>query len=368
MLSVNQVVSLFFLVFFVVLLAWLMRPLASRIGLVDRPGGRKAHDRPTPLVGGLAVFLTFVLGVLWFGVEPDHWWPLAVAGALLVLVGLIDDLRELSAGHRFLAQIAAAVVIFEYGRCGLTELGMLVDDERIELGSLALPFTVFCVVGVINATNMLDGLDGLAGGLMLTFFGILYLLASQAGLVQDSLVLLVICAALAGFLVLNFRFREQRPARIFMGDAGSLFLGLAASWFLMRFTQPPVDLISPITAVWLFALPLLDTVSIMIRRVMRGRSPFAPDRQHFHHILLLAGFSVRTTVLIMLGLSLLLAGVGLYGEYAGVPQFVMFYLFLGLFALYFWGMLRAWKVMKVLHRLHETGQPAATVPKRSADA
>jgi len=138
-----------------------------------------------------------------------------------------------------------------------------------------------------------------------------------------------------------------------MGDAGSLFLGLAVTWFLIRLTQDPINLLRPITAVWMFALPIMDTVAIMSRRVMRGRSPFSPDREHFHHILLVAGFSVRSTVLIILGLSLLLSGIGLASEGAGIPESVMFYSFMLLFAAYFWGMNHAWKVMKALRRVHD---------------
>lgn len=349
-------------------LALLLRPLAVRAGLVDRPGGRKAHEKATPLVGGLAVFLVFLAGVQVAGAELASWWPLALGGGLLVAIGLLDDFRTLSAGKRFLVQIIAAVILYQYGHTGLRDLGELVGGETLDLGLLSLPFTVFCVVGIVNATNMLDGLDGLAGGMLLVFFALLGLLAHGAGLVEDFRMLLVICAALGGFLALNFRWRDDRPARIFMGDAGSLFLGLVAAWFLMRFSQQPTELFHPITAVWLFALPIMDTVSIMVRRVMRGRSPFAPDREHFHHILLLAGFKVRTTVLVMLFLSLLLAGVGLYGEYRGVPQYVMFYLFLGLFGLYFWGVLHAWKVMKALHRLHDAIQPPGGADRATPDA
>ncbi len=147
----------------------------------------------------------------------------------------------------------------------------------------------------------------------------------------------------------------------FPADAGSLFLGLAVAWFLIRFTQDPINLLNPITAVWVFALPIMDTVAIMSRRVMRGRSPFYPDRDHFHHILLLAGFSVRTTVLIILGISLLLSGFGLAAEWAGVPETMMFYGFLILFGAYFWGMHHAWKVMKALRRVHDLGLAVAQV-------
>jgi len=334
-----------------ILIALLHRP-ARWLGLVDHPGGRKAHDRVTPLTGGIAIYLTFLVGVWVLGVPDARWLGLALAGGLLLLVGLLDDLQELSAKSRFIAQILAALILFWIGRAELNDLGRLAGEENVGLGALALPFTVFCVVGVINATNMMDGLDGLAGSQLLLFFGVMALLAMMAGLPEEEKVLMVLCGALLGFLALNFRFRCKRPALTFLGDAGSLFLGLAAAWFLIKFTQEPIRVISPITAVWLFSLPLMDTVAIMIRRVLHGRSPFAPDRDHFHHVLLAAGFGVRTTVLIIITISALLSGVGLYAEYVGVSQHVMFLLFLLLFMFYFWGMMHAWRVMKFLHRLH----------------
>ncbi|WP_456405123.1 hypothetical protein [Thiolapillus sp.] len=331
----------------------LFKPLASRIGLVDRPGGRKNHGHATPLIGGVAIFCAFLLLLLTLDISLGQWRAFFLASAAVLIVGLLDDFQEIPPWSRFVAQIGASLIIVLWGGVELKNLGGLFSDHEVLLGVLAVPFSIFCSVGVINATNMLDGLDGLAGGVLLVFFSVLLVLAWRAGLNQDAGILLLLCGALVGFLLFNFRFVEARSAQVFLGDAGTLFLGLAATWFLMRFTQEPVNLLRPVTAIWLFALPLMDTVAIMIRRTLLGRSPFAPDREHFHHILLVAGFGVRTTVLIMLGISLLMAAIGLAGEWAGVPEFVMFYLFLLLFAAYFWGMHHAWKVMKALRRVHD---------------
>lgn len=340
---------------------FLFKPLAQRIGLVDQPGGRKDHKQPTPMVGGIAVFCTFLLTVLTLDMPLGHWRSFFFAGAIVFIIGMLDDIRETPPSTRFIAQIAASLIIVMWGGVELQNLGALVGGSDVMLGMLVVPFTIFCGVGVINATNMLDGLDGLAGGILLNFFGVLLFLAWSAGLAQEASILLLLCGALVGFLLFNFRFVESRPARVFMGDAGSLFLGLAVTWFLVRFTQEPYNLLRPITAVWLFALPIMDTVAIMSRRVMRGRSPFSPDREHFHHILLVAGFSVRSTVLIMLGISLLLSAIGLVGERAGVPESFMFYGFMLLFVAYFWSMDHAWKAMKVLHRVHDA---SLRTPKR----
>ncbi len=334
-------------------------PLAYRIGLVDHPGGRKDHKKPTPIVGGIAVFCTFFLAVLTLDIPLGNWRAFFFAGAIVFIIGMLDDIRETPPATRFIAQIAASLIIVLWGGVELQSLGALGSGSDVMLGLLTVPVTIFCSVGVMNATNMVDGLDGLSGSILLIFFTILMFLAWNAGSMQEARILLLLCAALIGFLVFNFRFLDSRPATAFMGDAGSLFLGLAVAWFLIRFTQDPINLLNPITAVWVFALPIMDTVAIMSRRVMRGRSPFSPDREHFHHILLLAGFSVRTTVLIILGISLLLSGFGLAAEWAGVPETMMFYGFLILFGAYFWGMHHAWKVMKALRRVHDLGLAVA---------
>ncbi|WP_456375056.1 MraY family glycosyltransferase [Thiolapillus sp.] len=328
----------------------LVAPLAQRIGLVDSPGGRKQHHAATPLVGGVAIFCAFMLLVLTLDVSLSQWRSLFLAGALVFIVGLLDDFRETPPSARFIAQIGAALLIVLWGNIRLENLGFLLGEvSSVEPGWLTVPFSVFCVVGIINATNMMDGMDGLCGGLLLILFSVLLGLAWHGGLFQDALLLALICGGLSGFLLLNFRFRESRPATVFLGDAGAMFLGLAAAWFMIRFTQEPVMQLRPITAVWLFGLPIMDTVAIMLRRMRRGRSPFAPDREHLHHILLVAGFGVRTTVMIMLAVSLLLGLGGLLGEWLHVPDVYMFYGFLLIFFFYYQGMNRAWKRLKTLH-------------------
>jgi UDP-GlcNAc:undecaprenyl-phosphate GlcNAc-1-phosphate transferase len=135
-----------------------------------------------------------------------------------------------------------------------------------------------------------------------------------------------------------------------MGDAGSMFLGFVLAWYLIHFSQGEGRLISPATALWLLGIPLIDTVTMMLRRVMKKRSPFEPDREHFHHVLQLAGFSPMATLFIMAAVSALMAVIGLVAHYQGVPEWVMFYAFLLLFAGYFWTIRRAWKVMRFLKR------------------
>ncbi len=310
-------------------------PLAHRVGLVDHPGGRKDHSDSTALVGGIAIFGGFIVGMLVADIPLEQWRSFIFAGLLVVVIGLFDDLHEIPASSRFVAQILSLILMIYWGGIALSELGSLLGTGNLVLGVLAVPFTIFCGVGVINAANMLDGLDGLAGGLFLLLFAVLAILAWNAGLIVEAQVLLICCATLLAFLIFNFRFSANGHARTFLGDAGSLFLGLTAAWFIIRFSQAPLEVFRPITGVWLLGLPILDTLTIMTRRVVRGQSPFSPDREHCHHILIAQGFSVRTSVVVMLLLSMVFMLVGLLGEWMAVPEWVMFFGYVLVFCVYY---------------------------------
>ncbi|QBQ55959.1 MraY family glycosyltransferase [Nitrosococcus wardiae] len=330
------------------LLIWVSTPLAFRIGLVDRPGGRKNHRVETPLVGGAAMFCGFLFAVLSINDSLSHLRPFFAGSALLVIIGILDDFRELPVWVRFLSQVIAALLMTVGGGVVVENLGFLFDAQEVHLGAWAVPFTVFGVVGVINAFNMSDGMDGLSGMYALTTLLFLAWAAANGGMGGDQRILLVLVSVVAGFLAFNYRFPGRHRALAFMGDAGSMFLGYALVWFLVSLSQKPAAPISPVTALWLVALPLLDTASITLRRILKGRSPFAPDREHFHHIFLVAGWSVPLAVNMMVTMAFTLAGLGFLGHYTGVSQWLMFYAFLGVFLVYFWGVRRAWKVMRAL--------------------
>jgi UDP-GlcNAc:undecaprenyl-phosphate/decaprenyl-phosphate GlcNAc-1-phosphate transferase len=324
-------------------------PVARRVGLVDCPGGRKCHEGPVPLVGGIAMFWGFLFAVPTLAVPPATLHGLLQGAFLLLLVGILDDFHELSSPVRVLTQITAALVMVYLGNVQLNDLGHLISHNLLTLGVWAVPFTVFATVGVINAVNMADGVDGLAGILMLVALATLAGLASVAGRAADAAVLLVLVSTVVAFLALNLRIGRPR-ALVFMGDAGSMFLGFAVAWFCISLSQGDMPAMTPVTALWVFALPLFDTVSLMLRRIVRGRSPFAADREHFHHILLAAGYTVNQSVAIISGVALTLATTGVAGYYLQVPEHLMFLSLLGLFALYFWGVMHAWRVMKAVRR------------------
>ena len=320
-------------------LCWVFLRVGARvsrhIGLVDHPGGHKCHARPTPLVGGIAMSIAFVFAVLLLDVPLTPYRFLFAGIMLLVLVGVLDDLRELSPEQRLWAQILAALLMVGGGGIVLDDLGHLLASEwLLSLGVLAWPITVFATVGVINAMNMSDGLDGLAASFALITLGSLSLFAWRGEDYGILSLLLMLVLVVLPFLTVNLR--SNGSAQVFMGDAGSMFLGFSLAWLLIQASQGEGRLMAPVTALWIFALPLLDTITLLIRRSIMGRSPFLGDREHLHHLLLLAGFTERQTLLLMVALATAAAAFGVAGERLNVPEPWMFGGFVALFGLYFW--------------------------------
>lgn len=329
------------------LFIWTLQPVAHHIDLVDKPGGRKKHDGNIPLIGGIAIFFGLIVGLILCNQPVTDYKGLLIAGAMLLIVGTVDDYIDLRASARFLAQITAAFIIIFADGILLTDLGNLLGTGVLELSWFSTIFTLFAIVGVINATNMSDGMDGLAGGLaFVTVLALSIISFTQNNVVNP--VYLIVLATLFSFLLFNMRYKFNPTAKIFIGNGGSMLLGLMLAWLLIHSAQGENSVMTPVTALWIFALPLLDTVCIMIRRIAKGKSPFSPDREHFHHILLVAGYSVKQSVWIMIGSASMLATVGYFALAVNIPEQILFMGMLGLFGLYFWGMSHAWRVMKVI--------------------
>jgi UDP-GlcNAc:undecaprenyl-phosphate GlcNAc-1-phosphate transferase len=338
------------------LLILLLRPIAVRTGLVDMPNERKSHQIPTPLVGGLAIFAGLAMAFLLTiadGAAPHMREILSFfgGGLLLVTVGVIDDFIDLSPLARFVAQIVAALLMVFGAGVVLTDLGgMTPSGQLLTMGVFAVPFTVFATLGVINALNMCDGLDGLSGSLSLVSLVGLFLAAWLWGDVADVILLPLLGSAVVGFLLFNLRLPGRERASIFMGDAGSMFLGFALTWYTVSLSQGESRVISPAAALWFLMLPIFDTVTMMMRRILRGRSPFSPDREHLHHVFLLAGYTVNETV----GLMAAIAGIGVLIGLASVhwqlPELFVAGAFLLVGLGYFWMIMHAWRVMRFLHR------------------
>ncbi len=336
-----------------ILLLWILRRLGARIGLLDYPGNHREHEAPTPLVGGLAMFCGFLFAVLTLDLPLSTLRSFFAGSALLVVVGVLDDFHELPPWMRFTAQIGAALLMAYWGGVILTDWGALVFDQLVILGFWSVPITVFSTVGVINALNMSDGIDGLAGGLSLIAFMLLAVIALNAGRTDAFDVLLLLGIVVIAFLLFNIRFSARPRALLFMGDAGSMFLGFALTWFLVSLSQEQERAMTPVTALWLLAIPLFDTVAIMLRRMLRGLSPFQADRQHLHHILQAVGLSVNQTLIVILAAGSVLGIIGVWGLYAGIPERIMFFSYLALFSIFFLAMTYGWIAIEKSGRLPE---------------
>jgi len=284
--------------------------------VLDRPGRHNAHRDPVPAVGGIGV----VLGIALAWLAAPAATPALLPSALLVLLatGLLDDHRGLSARTRFVVQ-ALVVLMLAFGAdMLLRDFGALrPDGGLLAVGWLALPLTVFCALGLINATNMIDGSDGLAGTLGLASLAGMAGLAAVAGRGDEAVLLFGACAALAAFLAFNLRI-GGRPARVFLGNGGSMALGGLLAWAAIALSQGETRAFAPATALWLCAVPLVDTVSVMWRRLAARRSPFDADHQHVHHLLLRAGFGVNATLGLLLGLHLACMAAGIVLEHWAV--------------------------------------------------
>lgn len=303
--------------------------LAPKVGWLDRPDPRKPHQTPIPPVGGVSWFCGFV--VLGLSTGTLHQLPLLYAGlTIMLLTGLVDDLRPFSSWLRLALQLSIAAVLAVSGLALLLSLGALLPGVvAVQLGVLAIPMTVFSLVGVINAVNMADGMDGLAGGYLLVSLCALVGLHALTGTTTiDATLALAGAACLLPFLLLNLRLPWQRRAKVFLGDAGSMAIGLLLGTLLIRGSQGEQAAFAPPVALWLLAVPLIDTVSVMLRRIAAGRSPFAPDQQHVHHVLLRTGFSVPRVWWILLLSAAVLALCGVAGQALRLPQSLQFGLFM----------------------------------------
>jgi UDP-GlcNAc:undecaprenyl-phosphate GlcNAc-1-phosphate transferase len=277
-----------------------LRKWALEQGNVDAPDARKVHDTPMPRLGGVAIFLAFMLAVLTFAPMLPAVRGILIGGLIIFVTGLVDDLYELSARRKFAGEIAACLATIAIGELWLTNLGNLFGFGDIILPAWAgIPFTVFAVVGVVNAVNLIDGLDGLAGGVSTIALSAFLLLGVLDGDASTVLLGAALVGAVLGFLKYNFY-----PARIFMGDVGSLSVGFLLGFLAVHMTQHSGSTISPMVPFIILGLPILDTLRVMQRRLRKRLSPFLPDQNHVHHQFLNLGFAHRFTVLILYSMTL----------------------------------------------------------------
>ena len=336
----------------------LLWPLCLSTGHVDEPGGRKKHAVSTPLSGGIAIALS-ILGAGLFLVPSLTFVGFTVGVGILLLLGAMDDRRHVSALVRLSMQtIAVAFGMCLIGGVQIEQLGNLGGWGQITLYHWSVAFTIFGAVGVINAVNMIDGMDGLAGGFAAVLMAVLLCVAALQNSGPAVLLVLSIGSVL-GFLLFNLRMPWQKRARVFLGDAGSLVLGFILVWFAIDASQPPGAIVHPMAVVWLFGLPLCDTVYLMTTRLMKRQSPFAADRFHFHHLLQRRGLTPGYALYAWLFTALCFMAVGVLGSLAGVADYWLFYGFLAVFAAYSLVVTALWKQVPA-KRLNKKARRLAT--------
>lgn len=286
---------------FTVLFIPIVGKIATHIGALDIPNERKVHKKPIPRLGGLGIYFGFLLGYILFGKESLQMNSILIGSFIIIITGVIDDISPIPAKYKFLGQLAGAAVVPLYGGIVLQDISAF--GIYINFGVLSIPVTILFIVSVINCINLIDGLDGLAGGLSSIYFltiGIIALAINNAnGL--DILLTFIMLGSTLGFLWHNFN-----PAKIFMGDSGSMFLGYIISVIaLIGFKN--VTLTSFIVPLFLLAIPILDTLFAIIRRLVNHKPISSPDKNHLHHQFLNMKFSQKKTVLIIYGIDALFA-------------------------------------------------------------
>lgn len=299
-LMVKILIMVFSIFLFVAFMVPFVKKIAEHVGAMDIPNERKVHTKPMPRLGGLAIYFGFLLGYMLFGEHSLIMNAILIGSFIIVLTGVIDDIKPLTAATKFIGQLAAALIVVCYGNLLLKDVSAF--GIYINFSWLSYPITVFFILGCINCMNLIDGLDGLAGGISAIYFltiGIIAAIGGSTGL--DFVLSFVMFGATLGFLVHNFY-----PASIFMGDSGSMFLGFIISVVaLLGFKN--VTMTSLIIPLLVLAIPILDTLFAIIRRALNGQNIAKPDKFHIHHQLLNRNFSQRATVLIIYVVDLLFA-------------------------------------------------------------
>jgi UDP-GlcNAc:undecaprenyl-phosphate GlcNAc-1-phosphate transferase len=321
-----------------VLIPPLMRS-AERFQFVDLPGERKVHTRAVPRIGGVAMVAGAVLPILMMLSPRQDALALLLGMGVILAFGVWDDRKNLDYRLKFFGQLIAALVVVLYG-------GVVI--ERVPFGSiepiayeLAIPLTVFVLLAVTNAINLADGLDGLAGGTTLLSLSAIALLGYLYGDLMVALIALAVIGSILGFLRFN-----TYPARVFMGDGGSQFLGFSLGVLAVMMTHAQFGALSAALPALLLGLPILDTAMVMAQRVCAGRSPFSPDKNHIHHKLLALGLDHYEAVFVIYAVQAALVTAAYFLRYQGDAVVVGAYLAfcLSVVALFRWAHVSGWRL------------------------
>ncbi len=303
------------------LLVPICQKIARHVGAIDFPNERKVHKKPMPRLGGLAIFGAFLLGYILYGEITTQMLSILIGSFIILLIGIFDDVKPIRARYKFLVQIIAALIVVLYGQIYFNEITFLGIHLKFNM-LISYILSTFFIVAISNAINIIDGLDGLAAGVSTIYFltiGIIAFILNKLGGL-DIILSLIMLGSTLGFLVFNFP-----PAKIFMGDSGSLFLGfIIAVISLLGFKVATLtSLIIPIT---ILAIPICDTLFAIFRRLIKGENIGAPDKEHFHHQLLKLKFSPKISILIIYLINLIFAVISILYVIGNNHEAIVLYL------------------------------------------
>ncbi|MFJ5759617.1 glycosyltransferase family 4 protein [Neobacillus sp. NPDC093182] len=279
-----------------ILITPMVKKLAFLIGATDKPNRRKVHQSTMPRLGGLAIFISFIIGMVILQPENPASTAILIGCIIIVITGICDDLFELPAKYKLIGQLAAAFTVVFLGDLQVFFINLPFGGQ-LEFGYLSIPFTILWIVGITNAINLIDGLDGLAAGVS----SIALVTISGMALIQGSLYVAIV-GTIVLISTLGFLFYNFHPASIFMGDTGALFLGFVIS-VLSLLGYKNVTFISFIIPVIILGVPISDTFFAILRRIINNQPLSAPDKSHLHHCLLRLGYTHRQTVLLIYAMA-----------------------------------------------------------------
>lgn len=289
-----QLFTVFILsLFFTIALVPLFKRMAFRMHIVDVPDERKVHLVPMPKTGGISMAIGAFAPMLFWVSKDDFFSSVLVGSIIIVVFGVMDDMKPMKAWQKILPQTAAALIVIFFGGVKITCLGEFAPVDCVLPWFFSVPLTLLVILGVTNAINLADGLDGLAGGISMLSFVLIVFLAYQSGNMQIAVMAVAMAGGIAGFLRYN-----TYPAVLFMGDSGSQLLGFLSVVLAIVLTQNNAPF-SKILVLPMIGFPILDTLTVMVERIMKKRSPFSPDKNHFHHRLLRLGFFHTEAVLLI---------------------------------------------------------------------
>ena len=330
----------------------LLMLFANRLKLLDYPGGRKRHLNPTPVIGGICIYIGFTTALLSDIVLFSNAFYFWFFSTFIVLMGVVDDRHEATARTRLIIQTTVTFGLVFFAGTQLVNLGGLIVNQPIILGWFAIPVSILFIVSFLNAMNMLDGIDGLVGGIALGEGLLLWVLSAQVGSPIQGILLIFIVLVVC-FLFFNVSFRKGKKAKIFLGDAGSTFIAFFIIWAAISLSQQThVSSIKPITVLWCVLFPFMDLVTVCVIRYREGKPCTLAGHDHIHHILMRRGIS---PIGVTFRLSLFSLGIGLMGllfKLLSMPENAQFFVMVSLVVGY---------AIQVNHLYHRSLSPAFNI-------